>query len=286
MCKNLTAFFFQIHHLFSRKPLKIRDTPLISAILEISKKLRIIEGVRNLTTRTELKNEAKEILAGRWAQAILLNLIPTIIIIISLLVILIPVIALAITFDWSTTADQVQHAVNDNAGGGAGSHGGSIVGSIVGALFSSGINWTYLDLLRGQKNSINPIPNALRAFSGKYFLGILLITVVTSIFLSLWALLLLIPMFVKYYAYSQVTYVFYDIVESTGERPKTLDCITYSRKLMNGHKMDLFLLDLSFIGWHILSVMTVGIGYLWLSPYISATKAAFYNHLPNEVALA
>lgn len=237
-----------------------------------------------MTTRTELKNEAKAVLAGRWTQAVFLNLIPTIIVIISLLVLLVPVIVLATTFDWSATADQMQNAINDN--GGAGSRGGSIVGSIIGALFSSGINWTYLDLLRGQKQMINPIPDALRAFSGKYFLGIFLITIVTSIFLSLWALLLLIPMFIKYYAYSQTTYIFYDIIESTGERPKTLDVITYSRKLMDGHKVELFILDLSFIGWHILALLTFGIGYLWLNPYISATKAAFYNHLPNEVSLA
>ncbi|MEL5940881.1 DUF975 family protein, partial [Tetragenococcus halophilus] len=37
-----------------------------------------------------------------------------------------------------------------------------------------------------------------------------------------------------------------------------------------------------FIGWHILSFLTLGIGYLWLMPYIYATKAAFYDSLPKE----
>ena len=48
---------------------------------------------------------------------------------------------------------------------------------------------------------------------------------------------------------------------------------------MDGYKAQLFILNLSFIGWHILSIFTLGIGYLWLTPYISATKAAFYNNL-------
>ena len=51
---------------------------------------------------------------------------------------------------------------------------------------------------------------------------------------------------------------------------------------MNGYKGQLFWLDLSFIGWHILAWLTCGIGYLWLNPYIYATKAVFYNNLSEE----
>ena len=51
---------------------------------------------------------------------------------------------------------------------------------------------------------------------------------------------------------------------------------------MKGYKGQLFILDLSFIGWHILAIMTAGIGYLWLTPYISTTKAAFYDNLPKR----
>ena len=54
-------------------------------------------------------------------------------------------------------------------------------------------------------------------------------------------------------------------------------------KLMDDYKGQLFWLDLSFIGWHILALATAGIGYLWLSPYISATKAAFYEQLPKDI---
>lgn len=240
-----------------------------------------IQGGDKMKTSGELKAEAKGILAGRWAQAVMLNLIPTLIQIAIMLITIIPLIIIATQFDPGALSDQIQ----DTTSSGAASSGRSFIGSIIGALFASGIGWTYLDLLRGKKQRIEPLADALRAFSGKFFVGILLVTIMTSIFLTLWALLLVIPMFIKYYSYSQVNYIYYDIVESSGEKPKILDTITFSRKLMQGHKMDLFVLDLSFIGWHLLAMATLGIGYLWLNPYIAATKAAFYNALPNEVSL-
>lgn len=113
--------------------------------------------------------------------------------------------------------------------------------------------------------------------------GIILLALLTAIFTTLWALLLVIPGIIKSYSYSQSYFIYYDIVTDTGEKPGVLDTITASRKLMDGYKGKLFWLDLTFIGWHILSMLTLGIGYLWLNPYISATKAAFYNELPKEV---
>ena len=51
---------------------------------------------------------------------------------------------------------------------------------------------------------------------------------------------------------------------------------------MKGHKWDLFVLDLSFIGWILLGIMTAGIGLLWVAPYMETTRAAFYEDLKNE----
>ncbi|TKI12287.1 DUF975 family protein, partial [Bacillus wiedmannii] len=55
-----------------------------------------------------------------------------------------------------------------------------------------------------------------------------------------------------------------------------------SRRMMNGHKMDYFLLCLSFLGWFILSILTLGIGFLWLVPYFYTTSAAFYEEISKE----
>ena len=55
--------------------------------------------------------------------------------------------------------------------------------------------------------------------------------------------------------------------------------IEESKKMMHGHKAELFILDLSFIGWHLLAMLTFGLLYIWLTPYIMLTRAHFYNEL-------
>ena len=57
------------------------------------------------------------------------------------------------------------------------------------------------------------------------------------------------------------------------------DCIHESRMMMKGYKWKLFCMDLSFIGWAILCLFTLGIGFLWLQPYIEASHAKFYEEL-------
>ena len=56
-----------------------------------------------------------------------------------------------------------------------------------------------------------------------------------------------------------------------------------SMAMMSGHKMKMFLLDLSFIGWAILCCFTLGIGFLFLAPYVEASHAAFYEDLKKEL---
>ena len=58
--------------------------------------------------------------------------------------------------------------------------------------------------------------------------------------------------------------------------------IEKSMKMMEGHKMQLFLLDLSFLGWVLLSCLTLGLGFLLLIPYIQTTRAHFYEDLKAE----
>ncbi len=60
--------------------------------------------------------------------------------------------------------------------------------------------------------------------------------------------------------------------------------IEQSMRMMDGKKMQLFLLDLSFIGWCLLSILTLGIGLLWVQPYMLGARAAFYEDLKAEYA--
>jgi uncharacterized membrane protein len=226
----------------------------------------------------ELKQQAKDSLKGRWGQAVLLNLIPTLIAIAIIMIIAVPIaLLLANSYsDPSTTQDMANNMSNGTSGG------GGIFSGVISALFMSGISWTYLDILRGKKTQIEPFKDAFRGFSKLFIGGVILLAILIAIFTSLWALLLVIPGIIKSYSYSQSYFIYYDVVTETGEKPKVLDTITASRKLMNGYKGKLFWLDLSFIGWHLLALLTAGIGYLWLNPYITATKAAFYEQLPKN----
>ena len=79
------------------------------------------------------------------------------------------------------------------------------------------------------------------------------------------------------YVYAMVPYLLRDYPE-LGVR----EALRTSKQMMKGHKWDLFVLDLSFIGWILLGIMTAGIGLLWVEPYMETTRAAFYEDLKNE----
>lgn len=87
----------------------------------------------------------------------------------------------------------------------------------------------------------------------------------------------IVVMIVVYLAYAMTYYVMIENPEYS-----VLRAMKESKHLMVGHKLDLFLLWLSFIGWGILSLLTFGIGLLWFSPYISATTAHFYRYISKD----
>ena len=61
-----------------------------------------------------------------------------------------------------------------------------------------------------------------------------------------------------------------------------MDTLRLSRRMMKGHKMQLFKLQLSFIGWILINMLTFGVGSLWLIPYVMTTFAAFYQDVKAE----
>ena len=93
----------------------------------------------------------------------------------------------------------------------------------------------------------------------------------------LWTLLFFIPGIVMSFAYAMTPYILEEHPEISA-----WEASSRSRMMMKGHKFDLFYMYLSFIGWALLAVLTAGIGFLWLVPYVEATKAAFYNDLKVE----
>ena len=108
---------------------------------------------------------------------------------------------------------------------------------------------------------------------GRIFVAYLLIFVYTF----LWTLLFIIPGIVKSYSYAMTPYILADHPELSGEQ-----AISRSMAMMQGNKLRLFLLHLSFIGWAILATLTCGIGFLWLYPYIYASMAVFYEDVKKD----
>ena len=99
-----------------------------------------------------------------------------------------------------------------------------------------------------------------------------------DLFLFLWGLLCIVPGVIKRYSYRMVPYILADD-PTIGPR----DAITLSRRKMNGHKWNAFVLDLSFLGWDLLSILTMGLlGVFYVNPYQFSTGAELYQALKNQ----
>ena len=107
----------------------------------------------------------------------------------------------------------------------------------------------------------------------------ILLALLRNIFLALWFMLFFFPGVIKFYSYSMAYYIKIDHPDYDWKR-----CIDESRVLMNGKKWKLFCLDLSFIGWILLSIFTFGIILLWVAPYMEAARANFYADLVDGPA--
>jgi uncharacterized membrane protein len=104
----------------------------------------------------------------------------------------------------------------------------------------------------------------------RYF-EVLITMLVRSIYTFLWTLLLIIPGIIKSYAYRMVPYILADNPNIGCNR-----AIELSSEMTKGEKFEIFILDLSFIGWYLLGALALGIGILFVNPYADATNAELY----------
>lgn len=93
----------------------------------------------------------------------------------------------------------------------------------------------------------------------------------------MWTLLFVIPGIVKTIAYSMTYYVMLDNPEMSAG-----DCITKSKELMKGHKADFFILCLTYIGWILLYILTLGILMLWVGPKMATAQYHFYLKIQEK----
>ena len=109
---------------------------------------------------------------------------------------------------------------------------------------------------------------------------IVLLQIVSAIFIALWSLLLVVPGIIAAYRYSMAYFILLDHPEYG-----VLDCLRESKRITQGRKMELFKLDLSFLGWMLLVGMPyVGfLASLWFTPYYSTTVALYYERYSGHV---
>ena len=124
----------------------------------------------------------------------------------------------------------------------------------------------------GQPANVGTIGEGFNGF-GHTFITLLL----RDVLLVLWSMLFLIPGIIKAYSYRMVPYIIKDNPELSAT-----EVITRSREMMDGNKGRAFLMDLSFIGWFLLSLVTLCLSEVfWSGPYYENAKAAFYLELKN-----
>lgn len=117
-----------------------------------------------------------------------------------------------------------------------------------------------------------------KPFSG-HFMHVVGTMLVRDIFNILWFLLLVIPGIVKHFSYRMVPFLTVDYPELS-----VTQTITLSREMMDGEKWKAFVLDLSFILWWLLAIITVGIvGVFYVGPYMEATNAELYHRLSEKI---
>lgn len=98
-----------------------------------------------------------------------------------------------------------------------------------------------------------------------------------GLYVALWSLLFIIPGIIKSYSYAMTPFILAENPNLTASQ-----AIRLSSDMMDGYKAELFILDLSFIGWSILAAMTLNLGNIALNPYKNAAYAAFYRQLQAE----
>lgn len=224
-------------------------------------------------TREQLKTNAKQQLKGNWGMGVLATLI---------------VMAIAGAASGLSTAIAMVQAVTKSviSGGAMPSemlplaymtspfyYIGMILTILISAVFFFGMPKFYLGLSRTRSTALGDLFGAFKMF-GKVIGAYLLI----SLYTFLWSLLFIVPGIVASYRYRMVPYLLVDNPDIG-----ICEAIRRSKEMMRGHKGELFVLDLSFLGWGLLCGLTFGIGLLWLDPYMETTFANYYDAL-NSVS--
>lgn len=202
------------------------------------------------------KNEALSALRGNWANALVATII---------------LVALALFFSSNDAINSYYQRI--------------VINPFIGYSLSFISLFVLLPLAAGYSNSMrvlletgdNRLTNNSFSLAFGNWLHVVWGMILSTIYIFLWTLLLIIPGIIKSYSYALTPYILVEHPEMSAN-----EAIEESMRLMDGHKFDLFYLQLSFIGWAILSILSLGLGVFWLIPYQMTAQAAFYRDIKNE----
>ena len=200
-------------------------------------------------TRAEIKEQAKAQLKGKVGILFVCMLVASII----------PAIISGIATAITQSGNQVVGSLLSSAG--------SI---LITPQITLGLVMVFLNVTYGEEPKVGTIFEPFKTNYGKS----IALSFLVGIFVLLWCLLLVIPGIIMAYAYSQS---FRILCENPEMSP--MECIKESKRIMKGRKMDLFVLQLSFIGWILLVCVTFGIAAIYVYPYMQLAETNFYHRI-------
>lgn len=215
-----------------------------------------------MKTRAELKQSAKDVLRGHWGQAVGLNALT--------------VILAYGSFGVSMRQQYANFNVNGQVGG------GSFLVSVLAVAINFGVWFTFLSWIRQPKREVRPLRDAFSVIATPAVFALLLQWLIITFVVGIGLILLLIPGIIVGLMWSQAVYVYKDLHAANPDASVwqgIMPALSLSTQLMRGHKWEFFVLQLSFLGWILLGMLSLGIGFFWITPYINATSAAYYDEL-------
>lgn len=152
----------------------------------------------------------------------------------------------------------------------------SIIMFTIGSAVSVGYCQFNLDMVDGIKPRLGTLFSRFSQMKTA-----ILTKLLTLLYVILGYILFIVPGVIMTFSYSMALFVLAENPDMTAR-----EALRESKRIMKGHKWQLFCLNLSFIGWVFLSVLTLGIGFIWALPYASASYAAFYRNAKDEAVCA
>ena len=211
---------------------------------------------------SEYRAQARAALEGRWTEAVLMFLI---------LIIVACAFSAPLGFVSGVFATRMPWLAESMSGCSL------LVSVLIIMPLGYGLTNALLSFLRSNEEGTSGLSEMWHFFRRDYSRSVPALLLVMIFSTLLGVVTLGIGTIVLNYVYAMVPYLLRDYPELSAR-----EALRTSSQMMKGHKWDLFVLDLSFIGWILLGIMTAGIGLLWVAPYMDTTHAAFYEDLKNE----